>query len=76
MENAASIAGMLLTTEALVVDLPEKETAGAGAGMPGGGMMDTRLAPGFISASFASTTSSPVSCLGSGAFFNSESYFY
>ncbi|MCA9799222.1 MAG: chaperonin GroEL [Cyanobacteria bacterium HKST-UBA04] len=40
LENAASIAGMLLTTEALVVDLPEKETAGAGAGMPGGGMMD------------------------------------
>jgi len=35
LENAASIAGLLLTTEALIVDLPEKK---APAGMPGGGM--------------------------------------
>jgi len=36
LENAASIAGMLLTTEALIVDKPEEEKAGAG--MPPGGM--------------------------------------
>jgi chaperonin GroEL len=37
LENAASIAGLLLTTEALIVDLPEKKGAGGGmpAGMPG-----------------------------------------
>ena len=34
LENAASIAAMLLTTEAVVTDLPEKK--GEGAGMPGG----------------------------------------
>jgi len=33
LENAASIAGLLLTTEALIVDLPEKKGAPA---MPGG----------------------------------------
>jgi chaperonin GroEL len=41
LENAASIAAMILTTEALITDLPEKE--GAGGGMPDmggmGGMM-------------------------------------
>lgn len=36
--NAASIASMLLTTEALVADIPEKENEGMGGGMPGGGM--------------------------------------
>ena len=38
IENAASIAGMLLTTECVLADEPEEE--GAGAGMPpmGGGM--------------------------------------
>ncbi len=35
LQNAASIAGLLLTTEAVVVEKPEKEDAGAG-GMPGG----------------------------------------
>lgn len=35
LENAASIAGLLLTTEALVVDLPEKKSP-MPAGMPGG----------------------------------------
>jgi len=35
LENAASIAGLLLTTEALIVDLPEKKGAAAPAGMPG-----------------------------------------
>ena len=38
MQNAASVAGLLLTTEALVVDLP-KEEAGGGGGMPPGGPM-------------------------------------
>lgn len=42
VENAISIAGMILTTEALVTDLPEKENppaggaGGMGGGMPGG----------------------------------------
>jgi chaperonin GroEL len=35
VENAASIAGMILTTEALISDKPEKQAAPA---MPGGGM--------------------------------------
>jgi chaperonin GroEL len=37
LQNAASIAGMLLTTEATVTDLPEKEEK-MPAGGPGGGM--------------------------------------
>ena len=37
LQNASSIAGLLLTTEAVVVDIPEDEPAGPG-GMPGGGM--------------------------------------
>jgi chaperonin GroEL len=37
LENAASISGLLLTTEALVADIPEPE-APAPAGPPGGGM--------------------------------------
>lgn len=36
LENAASIAGMILTTEVVINDKPEEN--GAGAGMPGGGM--------------------------------------
>ncbi|MDB5250373.1 MAG: groL [Segetibacter sp.] len=42
LENAASIAGMLLTTECVVADRPEPKTAGgAPGGMPGGmGGMD------------------------------------
>src|SRR3954454_9192345 len=42
LENAASIAGMLLTTEAVIADKPEpKSAAGAPGGMPGGmGGMD------------------------------------
>ncbi|MDQ3938335.1 MAG: chaperonin GroEL, partial [Chloroflexota bacterium] len=41
LQNASSIAGMVLTTETLVTDLPEKEKAGAGAGGHGhGGDMD------------------------------------
>ncbi|MFP4404196.1 chaperonin GroEL [Rhodosalinus sp.] len=37
LEDAASIAGLLITTEAMVADKPQKEGAGAGAG---GGMPD------------------------------------
>ena len=42
LQNAASIAGLLLTTETVVVEKPEPKGAGAGAGggMPGGGMGD------------------------------------
>jgi len=36
LENAASIAGLLLTTDCVISDEPEEEKAGAGAGMPGG----------------------------------------
>jgi chaperonin GroEL len=34
LQNAASIAKNILTTEAIVAEAPEKETAGAGGGMP------------------------------------------
>ena len=37
LQNAASIAALFLTTEAVVADKPEKD---AGGGMPGGGMED------------------------------------
>jgi chaperonin GroEL len=38
LQNAASVGAMILTTEVLVTDLPEKEdkAAGGGGGMPGG----------------------------------------
>src|SRR6187200_1040356 len=40
LQNAASIAKNILTTEAIVAEAPEKDKAGAGAGMPDmGGMM-------------------------------------
>ena len=41
LENAASIAGLLLTTECTIVDKPEKKDMPMGGGMPGGmdGMM-------------------------------------
>jgi chaperonin GroEL len=38
LENAASIAGLLLTTEAVITDKPEKDKGGPA--MPGGGMPD------------------------------------
>ena len=38
LQNAASIAGLLLTTEALIVELPEPKAAPAGGGHGGGGM--------------------------------------
>ena len=39
LQNAASIAGLMLTTEALIAEIPEEKPAGGGAGggMPGGG---------------------------------------
>ena len=37
VENATSVAGMILTTEALIADLPEKDPP-MGGGMPPGGM--------------------------------------
>jgi chaperonin GroEL len=41
LQNAASIAALFLTTEAVVADKPEKAGAAAGGGgMPGGGDMD------------------------------------
>ena len=42
LQNAASIAALFLTTEAVVADKPEQEGAGGGmpGGMPGGGMGD------------------------------------
>jgi chaperonin GroEL len=39
LQNAASIAALLLTTEAIVADKPEKAPAGGGGGMPPGGGM-------------------------------------
>ena len=39
LQNAASIAALLLTTEALVADKPEKDGGGAMGGMPPGGGM-------------------------------------
>jgi len=38
LQNAASIAGLMLTTEALVADIKEDEKKAASAGVPGGGM--------------------------------------
>ncbi len=39
IQNAASIAGLLITTEAMVAEAPQKKGAGGGAGgMPPGGM--------------------------------------
>ena len=40
LENAASIAGMLLTTECVISDKPEKKDAHSHAPMGGGGMGD------------------------------------
>ena len=37
LQNAASIAAMVLTTETLVTDIPEKQAAGAGGHGHGGG---------------------------------------
>ena len=43
LQDAASVAGLLITTEAMVADLPAKDGGAAGGGMPDmggmGGMM-------------------------------------
>ena len=38
IQNAASVASLMLTTEAMVAEIPEEKPAAAGAGMPPGGM--------------------------------------
>jgi chaperonin GroEL len=38
LQNAASISGLLLTTEAIIAEIPEKKEAPAGGGHGGGGM--------------------------------------
>ena len=38
IQNAASVAALLITTEAMVAELPKKGGAGAGGMPPGGGM--------------------------------------
>src|SRR5271156_4887431 len=39
LQNAASVAGLLLTTECIVAEKPSEKGSGAGMGMPPGGMM-------------------------------------
>jgi chaperonin GroEL len=38
LQNAASIAGLLLTTECMITEIPDKKEAPAGGGGHGGGM--------------------------------------
>jgi chaperonin GroEL len=38
LQGAASVAGLLITTEAMVAEIPKKGGGGAPGGMPGGGM--------------------------------------
>ena len=40
LQNAASIAGLMLTTEAMISEIPEKKEAGGGGHQHGGGGMD------------------------------------
>ena len=41
LQGAASVAGLLITTEAMVAEVPKKKGAGGGGGgMPPGGGMD------------------------------------
>jgi chaperonin GroEL len=40
LQNASSIAGLMITTEALVCEIPEEDKKPMGGGMPGGGMGD------------------------------------
>jgi chaperonin GroEL len=40
LQNAASIAGLMLTTEAMISDIPEKKEAAGGGHQHGGGGMD------------------------------------
>ena len=47
LQNAASVAGLLITTEAAVVDKPEDKSNGGGAGMPDMGGMGGMGGMGF-----------------------------
>ncbi|MBL8538147.1 MAG: chaperonin GroEL [Hyphomonadaceae bacterium] len=38
LQDAASVAGLIITTEATIAEAPKKDKGGAGGGMPGGGM--------------------------------------
>ena len=38
LQNASSVASLLLTTESVIADKPEKEGAAGAPGMPPGGM--------------------------------------
>jgi chaperonin GroEL len=38
LQDAASVAGLMITTEAAIAEAPKKNTGAAGGGMPGGGM--------------------------------------
>ncbi len=38
LQDAASVSGLLITTEAAIVEAPKKNSGGGGGGMPGGGM--------------------------------------
>lgn len=38
LQDAASVAGLLITTEAMIAEKPQKDAGGAPGGMPGGGM--------------------------------------
>ena len=38
LQSAGSIAGLMITTEAMISELPEEKNAAAGGGMPAGGM--------------------------------------
>ena len=40
LQNAASVAGLMITTEAMIAEAPKEEKAPAGGGMHGGGMDD------------------------------------
>ena len=40
LQDAASVASLLITTEAMIADRQEKKSGGGGGGMPGGGMGD------------------------------------
>jgi chaperonin GroEL len=42
LQNAASVAGLMLTTDAMVAELPRDDKAGGGGGM-GGGMGDMEM---------------------------------
>ena len=38
LQDAASVAGLIITTEASIVEAPKRDKGGQGGGMPGGGM--------------------------------------